>query len=70
MTANVGTVDRIFRFILGIVLLAAPFVSGMPLFDSALIKGVSMAVGAIMILVATVRVCPIYSIFGIRTCKV
>lgn len=69
MTANLGTVDRVFRFLLGIVLLAAPFVSGVALFDSGLATALSVIVGIVMLATSAMRFCPLYRIFGIRTCK-
>ncbi|MDG1068328.1 MAG: DUF2892 domain-containing protein [Sulfitobacter sp.] len=68
MTANVGTIDRIARALLGAVLLYLAFASGLPLFDGALFKYGAAIVGLVMIVVAATRVCPIYSIFGIKTC--
>jgi hypothetical protein len=69
MTANLGTADRVFRFLLGIVLLAAPFFSGMALFDSGLATALSIIVGIVMLATSAMRFCPLYRIFGIRTCK-
>ena len=69
MTTNLGTADRVFRFLLGIVLLAAPFVSGMALFDSGLATALSVIVGIVMLATSAMRFCPLYRIFGIRTCK-
>mgnify|MGYP001064257741 CR=1 FL=1 len=66
MTANVGTIDRIARALLGAVLLYLAFASGLPLFDGALFKYGAAIVGLVMIVVAATRVCPIYSIFGIK----
>lgn len=70
MTANVGSIDRIFRLFLGVVLLAAPFVSGMALFESGTATVVSMIVGAVMVGTSAMRFCPLYRVFGIRTCKI
>lgn len=70
MTANLGTIDRMFRIVLGIVLLAAPFVSGMAVFESSTTTIVSVAVGIVMVATSAMRFCPLYRIFGIRTCKV
>lgn len=69
MTSNVGAADRIFRLILGAVLLLAPFISGMALFDSSLATGISIIAGVIMITTSAMRFCPLYRIFGIRTCR-
>ena len=67
MTPNVGTTDRIARAVLGVVLIFLPFVTGLTAGSTLLTYG-SVAVGVIMLVVALTRVCPIYSIFGIRTC--
>jgi len=69
MTTNVGTIDRIFRFVLGIVLLAAPFVSGLALFDSPVATVIAVIAGVVMLGTSAMKFCPLYRIFGIRTCS-
>lgn len=69
MTPNVGTVDRVLRLALGIVLLLAPFVSGMALFTSGVATAISIIAGLIMIATSAMKFCPMYTLFGIRTCK-
>jgi hypothetical protein len=69
MTANIGSIDRIVRIILGIVLLAAPFLSGMALFTSTTATVISVILGVVMLATSSMRFCPLYRIFGIRTCK-
>ena len=69
MITNLGTIDRVVRIILGIVLLAAPFVSGMAIFESSTATIISVIAGVIMLATSAMRFCPIYRIFGIRTCK-
>lgn len=69
MTANVGTFDRAFRIALGLVLLAAPFVSGMAIFASTTVTTVSVIVGIVMLVTSAMRFCPLYLIFGIRSCE-
>ena len=68
MTANVGTIDRILRAILGAVLLYLALASGLPLFEGV-VKYIAAALGVVMLAVAIVRVCPVYSLLGIRTCR-
>jgi hypothetical protein len=68
MTANVGTIDRIFRAALGLVLLWFAFFSGLPLAENAVLKYGAAVFGVVMLIVAVVRVCPVYSIFGLKTC--
>jgi hypothetical protein len=70
MTINVGTIDRILRAALGAVLLFLAFFSGLPTFDAGILKYGAAIVGVVMLVVAAVRMCPIYSIFGVKTCRV
>lgn len=63
---NVGSADRIIRLILGVIFAAIPFVV-----DSiAPASGLGIAcfvAAAIMVVTATVKFCPIYGVFGLRT---
>jgi hypothetical protein len=70
MTTNVGTIDRILRAALGLGLLYLAFLSGLPVFEGGLMKYGAAVVGVVMLVVAATRVCPIYSIFGFKTCRV
>ena len=69
MTANLGTFDRAFRLILGAILLAAPFVGDLAIFNNAAATVVSVVVGLVMLATAATRFCPLYRVFGIQTCK-
>lgn len=69
MTANVGTIDRLFRALLGLVLIAAPFVTQIGIFESGALRTASVVVGVVMLVVAAVRICPLYSIVGLKTCS-
>lgn len=69
MTTNIGAIDRVFRFVLGIILLAAPFVSGLDLFNSSTTTIISVIVGLVMVGTSALKFCPLYRIFGIKTCK-
>lgn len=69
-SANVGPIDRIVRLIVGALLIAAPI-----LFSGALPVGPVFSwgiplVGAILVMTALVRFCPLYRIIGVNTCKV
>ena len=70
MTVNLGAIDRAIRIILGLVLLAAPFVSGLAIFASSRATTVAMIAGVVMLATSAMRFCPIYRILGIRTCKI
>ncbi|AUQ70756.1 YgaP family membrane protein [Phaeobacter inhibens] len=69
MTRNVGTIDRIMRLMLGVALIAAPFVSGFAIFTATWTTVLSVAAGVVMLLVALTRSCPVYTILGWRSCK-
>tara|TARA_X000000950_G_C13629460_1_gene542850 strand:- start:225 stop:362 length:138 start_codon:yes stop_codon:yes gene_type:complete len=43
--------------------------SGLPLFEATLIRYGAALVGVVMLLVAAMRNCPLYSLLGIRTCR-
>lgn len=70
MRFNVGTPDRIARIVIGAVLVLLPFFSGLALFANPLWLWASVAVGAVLILTAILRFCPLYAILGVSTCKV
>lgn len=69
MTTNLGTIDRVFRLLLGIILLAAPFVSGLTMFTSSTATIIFVIAGLVMVGTSAMKFCPLYRIFGIRTCK-
>jgi len=69
MTANVGTLDRILRAALGVALLYLAFFSAVPLFAEPLFKYAAAIVGGVMLATAAFRLCPLYSLFGFKTCK-
>lgn len=69
MKKNVGKVDRALRIVLGIVLITVPFVSGMALFTSTAATAIAIIAGAILLFTAITSFCPLFHLFGIRTCK-
>lgn len=69
MTANLGTSDRVLRLVLGIVLLVIPFVGGIALFEAGIVTLASFVAGAVLVATSAMRFCPLYRIFGKRTCK-
>ena len=70
MRINVGTPDRLARLIIGAVLVLVPFFSGIALFANPLWLWASVVVGAVLIVTALVRFCPLYAVRGLSTCKV
>mgnify|MGYP006277540689 FL=1 len=69
METNVGNIDRIARAVIGVVLLLAPFVSGMALFESATATVISVIVGLVMLGTAATRFCLLYRVLGMNTCR-
>lgn len=69
MTTNVGTIDRILRAAIGIILLYLTFFSGLSAFAAPLIKYGAAVIGIAMLTTSTLKLCPLYSIFGIKTCR-
>jgi hypothetical protein len=67
MKTNIGKLDRIFRIALAIILLAIALTGFIVVGKIAKIAMVLIAV--ILIFTATIRVCPMYLPFGIRTNK-
>ncbi len=69
--ANVGTLDRGLRFVLGLILVAAPFLPFLAGFFAGwgAWKFALVAVGAVMLLTALFRFCPLYPLLGINTCS-
>lgn len=70
MTANMGKADRLIRLIAGLVLIALPLIGGMGVFGMTWINYVMIVAGIVMLATSTLRFCPLYTILGIRTCKV
>lgn len=64
MTVNVGSLDRILRIIVGIVLIAYAIPLGFP------VTGWNWVgwIGVVPLLTAIVGNCPLYSIIGVSTC--
>lgn len=69
MTANVGTIDRILRAALSVLLLYLAFFSGLSLFSAPLFMYGAAVVGFVMLATSTLKMCPIYSVLGLKTCK-
>ena len=66
MTRNEGTLDRGLRGILGIVL-AVLFLTGLV---AGWLGWVLLIAGAVLLVTAVTGFCPLYALFGVRTCPV
>ncbi|MBP0637381.1 DUF2892 domain-containing protein [Cupriavidus sp. AcVe19-6a] len=59
MQANVGTIDRVLRIVIGLVLISLAATGRV---------GAWGWIGILPLLTGIVRVCPAYSILGVKTC--
>lgn len=69
-SANVGRIDRIVRLIVGTLLIAAPIFFSGALPVGPVLSWATPLVGAILVMTALFRFCPLYRLIGINTCKV
>ena len=65
---NVGTIDRAIRLLIGIAAIAGVFIG--PLSGAGWERIALGLVGLIMIGTSAFKFCPIYRVFGLRTCSV
>ncbi len=65
MKKNMGSTDRIIRFVIAGIM-ALLYFSGTV---SGTLGYIALAVGAIMLLTSFVSFCPLYAPFGIKTCE-
>lgn len=68
MARNMGTADRAIRLFVAGILLYLAFGSG-GAFAAGALFWLALAVALVFIVTALVGNCPLYSIFGIRTCS-
>jgi hypothetical protein len=61
MKANVGGIDRVFRIVVGLALIAWVLFFGGPVWAW---------IGVLPLATGLINFCPAYSIFGVSTCKV
>ena len=67
MTANVGNLDRLFRLVLGVVLIVAPFLLELPILENPLVKFGLPVIGLVFAGTALIRFCPLYAMIGFKT---
>ncbi len=65
MKKNMGNIDRIVRIILAIAFSVAYFTKAV---EGTLVY-VLLGLGAIFLLTSIVSFCPLYTLFGLNTCK-
>ncbi|MFV0360784.1 DUF2892 domain-containing protein [Tropicimonas sp.] len=64
MKKNMGTLDRVIRAIVGLVLIYLAFTAGWGTLGTA----VAAIVGIVLLVTAAMSNCPAYSILGVKTC--
>lgn len=69
MTANMGSIDRAIRLVLGVVLIIAPLMNVPAIWTSTAFQAVSVIIGLVLVGTASFRFCPLYRIIGISTRK-
>lgn len=69
MRENVGNADRIIRVVLGLVLILAPLVNVPAIWSSSAWAYGTMIVGAVLVATGLLRMCPLYRLLGIDTCR-
>ena len=65
MKKNLGSTDKVIRYILAIVALLIGFLSGV----SGFVQGIFISVALILIGTSLLSLCPLYAIVGLKTCK-
>ncbi|MGB5383656.1 MAG: DUF2892 domain-containing protein [Lutimonas sp.] len=66
MTKNVGSTDKIIRYVLAVVALYFAYTGALASPWNYLLYVVAL----IMVVTAVTGVCPLFSLFGINTCKI
>jgi membrane-bound ClpP family serine protease len=66
MTANVGSLDRIIRTIIGLACIALVFIG--PFAGTGWERIAFAIVGIVLILTSAIQFCPLYRMMGIQTC--
>ena len=66
MQKNVGSIDRVIRALVGIVLLAVYFLGAL----QGTLGIVALVAGIVMLGTAAMGWCPPYALFGINTCGI
>ncbi len=64
MKVNVGLIDRFVRIAIAVAAFWLFFTGERPVWEYG-----ALAVGVILALTAVTGVCPLYRLFGLRTCK-
>lgn len=69
MSCNVGNLDRLVRLCAGVGLFLLPFVNQAPLWDTPWLRYGMALVGLALAATSVFRICPLYRLFGLNTCR-
>ena len=67
MSPNVGSIDKILRIVIGLVLIVLPFISGIAMLEAGLYRIGAIVVGIVLVGTAFINFCPLYKIIGAST---
>jgi len=65
MKKNVGNVDKLVRILIAIAIVVLYYTN----IITGMLAIVLMAVGIVLLLTVLFNFCPLYAVFGIKTCK-
>lgn len=65
--ANIGQRDRTFRIVVGMILIVAPFFSGLAIFDNQVLRIIVSVIGAILLFSGLIRFCLVNMVLGMLT---
>ncbi|WP_342777057.1 DUF2892 domain-containing protein [Thalassobius vesicularis] len=69
MTCNVGNLDRLVRLVAGVGIFLMPFVAGWDIWNVDAAKYAVAAIGGAIALTSAFRICPLYRVLGLNTCR-
>ena len=67
--ANVGSGDRVIRIVIGLALIASPYLLNLALWENQTAKILVQVVGAILVFTGVTRFCALYKLIGVNTKK-
>ena len=67
--ANVGSADRVIRIIVGLTLIASPYLLDLTLWENQTARILVQVVGGILVFTGVTRFCALYKLIGVDTKK-
>lgn len=66
MKKNLGSIDKIVRYLIALAAVILFYTGSL----TGWLSYAALAVGAVMLVTALINFCPLYAIFGVKTCKI